>query len=56
MMNKLTKYAQHFVKLELMKASFDFAQDRRLEVFQNESGRGGVDIIVKTSTGNYHEL
>ncbi len=47
-MDKLIKYAQHFVKLELMKA--------RLEVFQNESGRGGVDFIVKTSSGKYHEL
>lgn len=33
-MNKLYKYAQHFTKLELIKAS--------LEVFQNESGREGV--------------
>ena len=47
-MQKLTKYAQHFVKLELMKA--------RLEVFQNESANNGVEFIVKTSTGEYHEL
>ncbi len=47
-MQKLYKYAQHFTKLELMKA--------RLEVFQNESGREGVDFIIKTDTGNYHEL
>ena len=47
-MNELTKYAQHFTKLELMKA--------RLEVFQNESGREGVDFIIKTNAGNYHEL
>lgn len=47
-MDKLTKYAQHFTKLELMKA--------RLEVFQNESGREGVDFIVKTNSGNYHEI
>ena len=47
-MNKLTQYAQHFTKLELMKA--------RLDVFQNESGREGVDFIVKASNGNYHEL
>jgi hypothetical protein len=46
--NEITKYAQHFTKLELMKA--------RLEVFQNESGREGVDFIIKTNTGNYHEL
>jgi len=31
-MNTLIKYAQHFTKLELMKA--------RLELFENESGRG----------------
>jgi len=48
MIDKLTKYAQHFVKLELMKA--------RLEVFQNESANRGVEFIVKTSTGKYHEL
>lgn len=47
-MNKLIKYAQHFTKLELMKT--------RLEVFQNESGREGVDFIIKTNAGNYHEL
>lgn len=47
-MTKLYKYAQHFTKLELMRA--------RLEVFQNESGREGVDFIVKTNAGNYHEL
>lgn len=47
-LNKLYKYAQHFTKLELMKD--------RLEVFQNESGREGVDFIIKTKSGNYHEL
>lgn len=47
-MQKLYKYAQHFTKLELMRA--------RLDVFQNESGREGVDFIVKTKSGNYHEL
>ncbi len=47
-MNKLRKYAQHFTKLELMKV--------RLEVFQNESGREGVDFIIKTNAVNYHEL
>lgn len=47
-MNKLTKYAQHFTRLELMKA--------RLEVFQNESGSDGIDFIVKSNSGNYHQL
>ena len=47
-MSKLTKYAQHFLKLELMKY--------RIEVFQNESGSRGMDLIVKTKAGNYHEL
>ena len=45
-MRELYKYAQHFTKLELMRA--------RLEVFQNESGIKGVDFIVKTKSGNYY--
>ena len=48
MIDKLTKFAQHFVKLELMKARF--------EVFQNESANRGVEFIVKTDTGKYLEL
>ena len=48
MSDKLIKYAQHFVKLELMKARF--------EVFQNESANRGVEFIIKTETGKYHEL
>ena len=48
MIDKLTKFAQHFVKLELMKARF--------EVFQNESASRGVEFIVKTETGKFHEL
>jgi len=62
-MNKLTQYAQHFAKLELMKASLDKLGTGSLEVFENESaclsgrqGREGVDFILKTNTGNYHEL
>ncbi len=47
-MTKLYKYAQHFTKLELLRA--------KLDVFQNESGSEGVDFIVKTKSGNYHEL
>lgn len=47
-MDKLLKYAQHFVKLELMKA--------RIEVFQNESGNKGIEFIVKNKLGNYHEI
>lgn len=47
-MQTFCKYAQHFTKFELMKA--------QLEVFQNESGREGVDFIIKTNTANYHEL
>lgn len=47
-MDKLLKFAQHFVKLELMKA--------RLEVFASESGSRGVDFIVKNQSGKYHEL
>ncbi len=47
-MDKIYKYAQHFVKLELMKA--------RLDVFQNESANKGIEFIVKTKSGNYHEI
>lgn len=47
-MTKPTKYAQHILKAELMKA--------RLKVFENESGREGVDFIIKTNAGNKHEL
>jgi len=47
-LNKLYKYAQHFTKLELLRA--------KLDVFQNESGREGVDFIITTKSGNYHEL
>ncbi|MFB6340551.1 hypothetical protein ACE1ET_02460 [Saccharicrinis sp. FJH62] len=48
MNDKLSKYASHFLKLELMKA--------RLDVFKNESGRRGVDFIIKSKTGNYYEI
>lgn len=47
-MIKLVKYAEYFMIAEFMKA--------KLDVFQNESGREGVDFIVKTKSGNYHEL
>lgn len=44
----LLKFAELCLKKELMK--------HRLEVFQNESGSKGVDYIIKTKTGNYHEV
>lgn len=47
-MDKIYKYAQHFVKLEFMKA--------RLDVFQNESANKGIEFIVKNKSGNYHEI
>jgi len=47
-MSKLNKYVEYFMMAEFMKA--------KLEVFQNESGREGVDFIVKTDNGNTHEL
>lgn len=46
--SKPRKYAEHYVKLELMKA--------RLSVFTNDSAERGVDFIVKTGSGNYHDL
>ena len=47
-MSKLPKYAEHFMMAEFMKA--------KLEVFQDESGREGVDFIIETDNGNTHEL
>ncbi len=46
---QVDKYAEHFLKLELMKANID--------VFQNESGKANsLGFIAKTPTGIYHEL
>lgn len=47
-MDKIYKYAQHFVKLEFMKV--------RIEVFQNESANKGIEFIIKSKPGNYHEI
>lgn len=47
-MDKIYKYAQHFAKLEFMKA--------HLEVFQNESANKGIEFIVKNKSGDYHEI
>jgi hypothetical protein len=47
-MNKLTKYTEYFMMAEFMKA--------KLEVSQKENGREGVDFIVKTDSGDTHEL
>lgn len=48
MMDKIYKYAQHYVKLELMKA--------RLDIFENEGGSRGVDFIIKSKSGKYYEI
>ena len=47
-MISLHKLAQYITELELLRAS--------LEVSKSESGREGVDFIIKTKNGNYHEL
>lgn len=47
-MDKINKYGEYLVKLEFMKA--------RLEVFVNDSGSKGVDFIIKTNSGQYHEI
>lgn len=47
-MDKIYKYARHFVKLEFMKARF--------EVFENESGSRGVYFIIKSKSRNYYEI
>jgi hypothetical protein len=41
-------YSQYFIMAKFMKA--------KLVVYQNESGREGVDFILKTDNGNTHEL
>ncbi|MEM7549491.1 MAG: hypothetical protein AAF363_07450 [Bacteroidota bacterium] len=47
-MSDLRKQVEQFVKQELMKAG--------LEVFASESENRGVDFIIKTPSGKYHEL
>ena len=47
-MSKLVTYAHNYLKLELMKHC--------IEVFQNKIGSRGVDLVVKTKTGNYDEV
>jgi len=42
------KFAEHFLKLELMKAN--------IQVFQNVSGDDALNFIAKTSKGIYHEI
>jgi hypothetical protein len=41
---------------EFMKASLDKLGTGFLKVFQNESGREGVDFIIKANAGNRHKL
>ena len=47
-MINIHKLAQYITELELLRAS--------LVVSKSESGREGVDFIIKTKNGNYHEL
>ena len=47
-MNKLDKYAQHFVKQEFIKFNLKFSQ--------NKGGREGIDFIIKTKTRNLHQI
>ncbi len=47
-MNQLYKYTQHFAKQEFTKHNLEFSQ--------NKSGREDVDFILKTNTGNLHEI
>lgn len=65
-MNQLYKYAQHFIKLELMKVRLEVFQnemersgirpDLKNQLFPGQSGREGVDFIVKSNSGKYHEI
>lgn len=47
-MNELTQHAQDFAKLELLQLG--------LEVFENEKESRGAGFIVKTKSGQFHEL
>ena len=47
-MDTINENALKFMKSELKKA--------QIEVSENRSRREGVDFIIKTNTGNYHEL
>ena len=49
-MNKLTKYAQTFVKLELMKASLNKFGTGSLDVFQNEMKHSEIRPDLKNQT------
>lgn len=47
-MNTVSENALNFMKSELQKA--------QIEVSQEESGRGGVDFIIKANNGNSYHL
>lgn len=47
-MKSLNKPIQRFINNEFIES--------KLEFFQNKSGREGVDFILKTKTGNLHEI
>lgn len=48
MMNSLNKKVIQFIKSELIKVQIDISQ--------NKNGREDVDFILKTTTGNLHEV
>lgn len=65
-MQKHYKYAYNHAKLELIKAGLNvfgnemkrsgIQLDLKNQLISGQSGREGVDFIIKTNTGKYHEL
>lgn len=45
---KIRQFGKHYAKLELMR--------HRLDFFSNESAAKGIDFVVKTDSGRYHDI
>jgi hypothetical protein len=56
-MDKINKYAELFVKLEFIKTDIAIFQNEIKSCqIQESSGRVEIDFMLKTNTGNCHEL
>jgi hypothetical protein len=45
---KIKQFGKHYAKLDLMR--------HRLDFFTNESAAKGIDFVVKTASGKYHDI
>jgi hypothetical protein len=45
---KIKQFGKHYVKLDLMR--------HRLDFFSNDSAAKGIDFVVKTVSGKYHDI